>query len=193
MPVLGKCIEVSGHQARLTHSDFHSSIFIEHLHYSRPCARDCGLTEVLASLQHSRSSLSGYARWGVDKETDQYGLRGPGWLSGGRASQAVGITCTEVKRQRPAGCIQGMGLLSAIPYHHMLLRMEAHAKEGRDKKWKMLWVPIDTLELPHQPWRGYAQTSWKHGKRNISPFCYLGFIHQSVTLTPFPEFLLWMT
>lgn len=86
-------------------------------------------------------------------------LRGPGWLSGGRASQAVGITCTEVKTQRPAGCMQGMGLLSAIPYHHMLLRMEANAKEGRGKKWKVLRVPFDSLELPHQPWRGYAQTS----------------------------------
>lgn len=37
---------------------------------------------------------------------------------------------SELKRQKPSGCDQGMGRLPAILYHHVLLRMEAHAKEG---------------------------------------------------------------
>ena len=77
------------------------------------------------------------------------------------------MTPTELKRQKPSGCDQGMGPLPAILYHHVPLRMEAHAKEGRDRRC-LGFVPrvsFNSLELPHQPWRGYTQTSLKRGKK----------------------------
>ena len=50
---------------------------------------------------------------------------------------------TELKRQKPSGCDQGMGPLPATLYHHVLLRMEAHAKEGQDRR---------CLGFPLIPW-----------------------------------------
>lgn len=54
-------------KTHLLHSNFHSSILMEQLRYSRPCARNCGLRKELARLQDSGISLSGYARGGMDR------------------------------------------------------------------------------------------------------------------------------
>lgn len=53
-------------KTHLLHSNFHSSILIEQLRYSKPCARACGLRKELARLQHSGISSSGYARGGME-------------------------------------------------------------------------------------------------------------------------------
>lgn len=62
---------------------------------------------------------------------------------------------------------------------HVLRRVEA--------KYKAVWVPFDTMELPHQPERGYVQPSCTQGDKKISVLSLRSsFTHQNLNVTETP-------